>query len=506
MIPALLAAAPIALILVAMVLLKRSAAQAGMAGLALTFLLALTAFSFQDLPTAVPQSAGFVGSFAEAGYTALTILWIIFGALCLHQLQVVTDAVKTLREGVGALSADPRIVAILIAWFFAIFLEGAAGFGAPIALAAPFLVGFGFRPLQAVTIVLIGHCVGVSFGAVGTPLMAQVQISGFDGLAIGSQAAFAHLVLGTVMLFLTVRVVQQGALVEERDTTGPIWPWVLLAAPAFLVPMWVIATYVGPELPTMGGAVLGAALFIIALRLFHRPPENLQPPPAKELLRACAPYAIVIALILLTRLVPALQSALSAITWQWALYDETFKGSFAPLYHPGTLLLIGFFIGARIQGASKEQILEALKKATKMLLPVTVALFAMLAISRLMVHTGMIAALADAAALTGQFWPLLAPAVGVLGSFVTGSATASNILFTDFQIATATRLDFAALPLVGFQSFGAAVGNIICPHNIIAGCATVGLVGREGEVLRKTLPACLIYTTLGGLLALLLLS
>ena len=516
MLTALLAATPIALILIAMIFLKRSAAQAGLAGLVLTLLLALFHFSFQNLPDQAPLWHGVTGSLAEAGFTALTILWIIFGALCLHQLQVATNAIATLRDGIATLSDDPRIVAILIAWFFAIFLEGAAGFGAPIALAAPFLVGFGFRPLQAVTVVLIGHCVGVSFGAVGTPLMAQVGITGFDGRAIAAVTADFHLILGTVMLVLTLLVVSRDRLTADRPFRS-ILPWIAIAAPGFLVPMWLIARFVGPELPTMGGAVIGAFLFILALRLFHRVPDRasleqssddnddaLQRPSAGEILRACSPYAIVITLILLTRMIPALREPLSSITWSWELFG-TFKGSFAPLYHPGTLLVLGFFLGARAQGATRDQLLRALKAALKMLVPVTIALVAMLAISRLMVHAAMIEALAEAASQTGAIWPLLAPWVGVLGSFVTGSATASNILFTDFQVATAERLSLDPLRLVGVQGFGAAVGNIICPHNIIAGCATVGLMGREGEVLKRTLGACALYATLGGVMALILL-
>jgi lactate permease len=145
--------------------------------------------------------------------------------------------------------------------------------------------------------------------------------------------------------------------------------------------------------------------------------------------------------------------------------------------------------------------------ALRQLVPVTLALVAMLAISRVMVYAGMIDALAAAAALAaGAAWPFFAPFVGVLGTFVTGSATASNILFTDFQQATAQRLDAPVLPLLGAQGFGAAVGNIVCPHNVIAAGATVRLAGREGDVLRRTAPVAVLYALLGGLLALLVFS
>jgi lactate permease len=138
---------------------------------------------------------------------------------------------------------------------------------------------------------------------------------------------------------------------------------------------------------------------------------------------------------------------------------------------------------------------------------VTVALVAMLGLSRMMVHASMIDTLAVAAAdLAGSTWPLFASLVGVLGTFVTGSATASNILFTDFQQATAQTLDLPVAPLVGVQGFGAAIGNAICPHNIVAASATVSLTGREGEVLRSTLGVTIVYALLGGMIALVLVA
>ncbi len=175
----------------------------------------------------------------------------------------------------------------------------------------------------------------------------------------------------------------------------------------------------------------------------------------------------------------------------------------AVLYHPGTMLLFGFLAGALWQRAPREDVAHAVRSAARQLVPVTLALVAMLGLSRVMVYAGMIDALAvAAAAAAGGLWPLFSPFVGVLGTFVTGSATASNILFTDFQQATAERLGLSVAALLGAQGFGAAVGNIICPHNIIAAGATVSLAGREGEVLRRTLGVALLYAFLGGLLAL----
>lgn len=190
----------------------------------------------------------------------------------------------------------------------------------------------------------------------------------------------------------------------------------------------------------------------------------------------------------------------------WSAFGP-FGGSIQPLYHPGTLLFLAFLVGGRFQGAARTELLAALGRAGRRLVPVTMALAAMLILSRLMLHAGMIESLADVAAhRLGAVWPLVAPSVGALGTFVTGSATASNILFTSFQETTAQRLDLPVLAMLAAQGFGAAVGNIICPHNIVAGAAAVGMTGREGAVLRRTLPACLVYVAAGGLLLYLVLS
>jgi lactate permease len=181
-----------------------------------------------------------------------------------------------------------------------------------------------------------------------------------------------------------------------------------------------------------------------------------------------------------------------------------FAGRFEPFYHPGTLLFAGLGIGALLTGRGKA-LGPALGAALVRLMAVAAALGVMLALSRVMVHAGMIGTLAEAAAGTGALWPLLAPAVGVLGSFITGSATASNILFTDFQISAARTLGLPEAAMTAAQGVGAAVGNIVAPHNIIAGSATVGLTGREGDILRRTAAACLLYALAAGALTLLLL-
>jgi lactate permease len=534
-----LAAAPIIVVLGLMVGRRWAASRAGLVGAALALLIAVTAFGFgRDLPAGTTALGALGGTFGEAAFTSLTILWIVLPALAIHHLQVATGATDRLRVALAGLAADPRLLALLIGWFFALFVEGAAGFGASVALAAPFLVGVGYRPLDAVVVAMLGHAIGVSFGAIGTPIVPQVAATGLDGGDIAAATAQLHLLAGWLLLIVMMLVASRAMGMPAR---GTIWGWTALAGLAFLGPYWLIATYVGPELPTLGGALIGAGIFVVALRLAGRRgdpglllpdlplppgapmiersvdtaaqpergagPAGDTPPPAEaagaaDLLRAGAPYLVLIMLVLVTRLVPSVGEPLAAVQLTWTL-PGGFAGSFSPLTHPGTLLAAAFLLGALLQRVGAPAVRRALGTTVAQLGGVAIALVAMLSLARIMVHAGMTQSLAEAAAgAAGGAWPVLAPMVGVLGTFVTGSATASNVLFTDLQVATADALDLPLLPMVGAQGYGAAIGNVVCPHNIVAAGATVGLTGGEGDVLRRTLLPALGYALVGGVLVL----
>jgi lactate permease len=496
-----LAIVPILLIFILMIGRNWSAAAAGTAGLAAAVAIAIIAFgdgteTHEDLSPVFATA----GAFIEAMFLAGTVLWIIFPALCIFELQKRSGAFDTLKTGLSRLSDDRRITAILVAWFFALFIEGAAGFGTPVALAAPLLVSLGFAPVQAVALALIGHAAGVSFGAVGTPIFAQIAITGQEGLALASATALLHAMLAPILLVFLFRIAGEGA--PAHDTRGAAW--LGLAALCFLIPFFLIATFVGPELPTLGGALLGGMVFIAMLWRYSRGAriaayagERLD---STAIWRAAIPYLVLLVLILASRLITPLQQILREVIWDWTLFGK-FSGSVQPLYHPGSILLLGFVLGGLMQGRSLPEIGVAAVHAARRVLPAMFALVAMLGLARIMLHAGMITNLAEtAAAIFGPVWPLAAPAVGVLGSFITGSATASNILLTNFQETTARTLGLPTLQLAAAQGFGAAVGNIICPHNIIAGVATVGLHGREAEILRRTALACVCYAVAGGVL------
>jgi lactate permease len=507
---ALLALSPIVLLLALFLAARTSAVTAGLSGLAVAVVLALAVFGFPAAPQlGIAQS--FTGVFAEGLFISATILWILLPALSIHELQVRRGSLAVLT---GALSsAAPNLIhrTILIGWFFALFLEGAAGFGTPLALAAPMLVALGFSPVQAVAVALLGHAAGVAFGAAGTPVLAQSELTGVPQEDISRYTVLMIVPVAWILAIFVFRAARaEEGLKSGRTAHGILTP--ALSAVFFFVPFALVAVWIGPELPTLAGALLGGLAFIAYARRFDRPATPAPPFPAfgpqvptrTVLLRAAAPYLIVIGVILATRLSAPARDLAIGITLGWNLYG-TFSASMQPLYHPGTMLLLGFLAGGLIQGATLRDYVSAVARAAARLAPALIALIAMLSLSRLMLHAGMIATLADAAVDTlGPAWPILAPAVGALGSFVTGSATASNILFTNLQNDAAVSLGLPVLVMLAAQGAGAAIGNAICPHNIVAGAAAVGIAGREGEIMRRTLPVCVAFLTLAGLLTLLL--
>jgi len=505
---------PVTVVLVLMLAAQWSAARAGAIAAVIALVLALWAFDLGGADEPFGRVGGVVGVLAEAAFISATVIFIIGPALGIHHLQQRTGATQRLQDALSTLTPDPRVAALLIAWFFALFMEGAAGFGTPVALAAPFLVAAGFTPVMAVVAAMVGHAAGVSFGAVGTPVAAQVSITGLTGAEIAAATAPYHVALGWMLMAVVV------VTISRAETGERLWPWGVLAAVTFFVPFWMIATWIGPELPTLGGALVGAIAFVAVRLGVQRRRADDDPgdgagdgagdedsiddgEPDQErmsTLAAASPYLTLIVLVLITRLVPPVNDTLSDIRISWSMAGG-FSGSVQPLIHPALLLTIAVVTGAIIQRAGADHTRQAFWTATRQLAPVIVALLAMVTIARAMSQAGMTEELALAAAGTGAAWPLLSPVVGALGTFVTGSATASNILFTELQQETAIASDFDVPTLVGAQGFGAAVGNIVCPHNVVAAAATVGLAGQEGSILRRTFPTAAVYVLLGGVLA-----
>ncbi len=482
------------------------------------------------------------------------LLWIIFGAILLLNTLKHSGGISAIRSGFAQISPDRRIQVFLIAWLFGSFIEGASGFGTPAAVVAPLMVAVGFPALAAVTFGLIIQSTPVSFGAVGTPLIVGVQ-SGLNREAltgqlqgagssweyffhvITSEVAILHAICGTLIPLFLVLIMTRFFGRNRSWTEGlAILPFALFAAISFTIPYALSAVFLGAEFPSMIGGLVGLAFATLAARAgFLMPKDTWDFAPASEwpegwmgsvemkldeltsrkisLGLAWTPSILLALFLVISRTFPAVGSALKSVTFAATnIMGETgISGDFAPLFLPGGLLVIVCLITFFIHRMSVTQLSKAFGESTKTLLGAGFVLLFTVPMVRVMINSGvnskelvsMPLMVADWVAVeVGNIYPFFAPSVGALGAFLAGSNTVSNLMLSQFQYGVAEGLGISGALMVAGQSVGAAAGNMIAIHNVVAASATVGLLGREGLTMRMTIIPTIYYVTLAGTLLL----
>lgn len=480
------------------------------------------------------------------------LLWIIFGAILLLNTLKYSGGISAIRSGFAQISPDRRIQVFLIAWLFGSFIEGASGFGTPAAVVAPLMVAVGFPALAAVTFGLMIQSTPVSFGAVGTPLIVGVQ-SGLNREAltaqlqgvgssweqffhiITSEVAILHAICGTFMpLFLVVIMTRFFGRNRSWTEGLAILPFALLAAFSFTIPYVLSAVFLGAEFPSMIGGLVGLSLATFAARSgFLMPKDVWDFPPASQwpagwvgtvqikldeltskkipLVLAWTPYILLAIFLVVSRTVPAVGNALKSITFvaKDIMGETGIGGDFSPLFLPGGLLVIVCVITFFLHRMKGGQFAKAFGESTKTLLGAGFVLLFTVPMVRVMINSGvngndlvsMPLMVADwVATEVGNVYPFFAPSVGALGAFLAGSNTVSNLMLSQFQYGVAEGLGVSGALMVAGQSVGAAAGNMIAIHNVVAASATVGLLGREGTTLRMTIIPTIYYVVLAGTL------
>jgi lactate permease len=447
---------------------------------------------------------------------------------------------------------------IIIAWLFGSFIEGASGFGTPAVITVPLLVAIGFPAMAAVIAALIIQSTPSTFGAVGTPILIGID-AGLSGVprvqqqltelgltqaeyleAVGRWAGFFHFIVGTLIPLLLVMVITAGFGARKSIKPGlAIWKFALFAGLAFTVPYLLTALFLGPEFPTLIGGLVGLAIVVPAARRgFLVPPEPWDFPPSTQwpedwsgeeptpqanpishlsARQAWLPYVLLGFLLMLSRLefLPFRQW-LQSVVLSWSnIFGTEITASTQPLYLPPTIFIIVVAITFFLHHMQPSALRQALANAIPLLQKTTLALGAAVLMARVFINTGVNTAglasmpltLADGmSSLAGQTWPAFAPVVGTIGSFVAGSVTVSNMMFALFQFGVAVQIGVSTALVLGLQCVGASAGNMICVSNIVAAEATVGLIGREGLLIRKVLWPTLYYVGLAGVLGLLLVA
>ncbi len=491
--------------------------------------------------------------------TAVSVLIIVFGAiLILYTLQY-SGGMETIQYGMQQISADHRVQAIIIGYLFAAFIEGAAGFGTPAALAAPLLLSLGFPPLAAAVICLVFNSFPVSFGAVGTPiilglkyvqpLVKEAVAAGIPGLnfaspeqfnmVIGQWATIFHGVMAFILPIFMLGFITRFFGPNRSWSDGfKAWKFCVFAAVSFVVPYLVFAWLVGPEFPSLIGGLVGLGIVVLGAKNgFCLPAEtwtfgdhkNWDPEWTGEIsvadtkefkahmsqFKAWLPYVLIGLILVVTRIPEiGLKGMLAGVKIPFDagfLGHPEIKNAIAILYLPGTIpFVLVALLTIPLHGMSGSNASKAWKESiAKMKNPTIALLFAVALVSIFRLSgtnpnglASMPLELAKAVSgLVGNAWPMFASVVGGLGAFITGSNTVSDLLFAEFQWGVAQQLELPRQIIVAAQVVGGGAGNMVCIHNIVAACAVVGLSGMEGTILKRTVWPFLLYAAVVGIIA-----
>lgn len=535
----LLALLPIAVALILMSQLKVRPSWALLSAMGLTAILGCTVWHMTPLLAAAAMLQGALKS--------LDIILIIFGAILLLNILRASGALTALNGSFSCLSRDRRVQVVVIAWLFSGFIEGAAGFGAAAALAAPLLVGLGFPATSAVAVALICNTMPVPFGAVGTPaltcasaLSAALERAGAEPGAFMAQAvtqtAAIFAVAGSLLPLLAVAFMILTTSRERRlRSLLEIVPFCLLSGVAYALPWYLTARFLGPELPSMVGAAVGFVPVLAAIRTglliprhvwdFPAQPDDAtapaaapQPgdqPPAMGALKAWTPYAIIATLLVLTRLdaLPLKRLLLTAakVRLTSLLGQDGLDFAWAPLNNPGLMPFVIVALGAALWfGLRGRDIARLAAQSERQIRSSAIAIAASVAMVQVMVFSagadadmpGMLTAVAQtASSLMGQAYPVISPVIGVLGTFFAGSCTVSGILFVTIQYDTARLLGLPETTMVALQLVGGGIGSMIRVSGVVAACATVNAAGKEASLILRCCLPTLVLTLLALLAA-----
>jgi lactate permease len=485
----------------------------------------------------------------EGVMIAVSILWIIFGAITLLNTLSASGAIHTIRNGFMKITPDRRIQAIIIAFMFGAFIEGAAGFGTPAAIAAPILVALGFPPLAAVVLSLVSNSTPVTFAAVGTPLLIGVgqglnegpslapAVKDFIGpmtleqylREIGQTVSIFDLLIGTFIPFIIVIILTRFFGKNRSWTEGlKVWKFALTAGLSYTVPALLIANTLGPDFPSLFGGLIGLSIVVTLAKKgifvpietwdfenspFDRQSQQEKNDPSKEmsLLMAWFPYVLVAVFLVLTRL-----NALPFKNWLTSvkvgitdILGTGISSTFEPLYLPGTIFIVVVLITAFLHKMEWKTVGITFKRSLLTMIGSTIALGTALPMVRIFINSGVNSANLmsmpmELATLisnkVGTAWPLVAPFIGTLGSFISGSATFSNMMFSLFQFSVAEQINVNPTIILSQQMLGANAGNMVCVLNVVAAASVVGLLGKEGQIIRMTLGPMLYFVIMAGII------
>ncbi|WP_280190264.1 L-lactate permease [Delftia sp. PS-11] len=526
-ISALVALIPIIFFFLALTKFRLKGYQAGTVTVALALGVALL---FYKMPVSAALASAVYGFF----YGLWPIAWIIVAAVFLYKISVKTGQFDVIRASILSVTPDQRLQLILVGFCFGAFLEGAAGFGAPVAITAALLVGLGFKPLYAAGLCLIANTAPVAFGAMGIPIIVAGQVSGVDAFAIGQMAGRQLPFMTVLVLFWLMAIMDGWRGVKET------WPAVLVGGGSFAIMQFLTANYIGPELPDITSAIVALVVLTAFLkvwqpkRIFRFETEGSKsaapasaahsgaPLTAGAVIKAWSPFIILTAMVtiwsikpfkalfaaggplastvinipvpFLHNLVEKAPPVVAAATPYGAVY------TFNWLLATGTAILIAALITITFTRLSPAKAAATLGETFRELAVPIYSIGMVLAFAFVANYSGLSATLALALAHTGQAFTFFSPFLGWIGVFLTGSDTSANALFAALQATTAQQLGLPQVLTVAANTTGGVTGKMISPQSIAIACAAVGLAGRESDLFRFTVKHSLIFAVIIGVI------
>lgn len=507
---------PIVFFFVALTMLKMKGYVAGFITLLLSVLVAVFAYG---MPAGMALSAAAFG-FA---YGLWPIAWIIVTAVFLYKITVKTGQFDIIRASVVSITEDQRLQVILVGFCFGAFLEGAAGFGAPVAITAALLVGLGFNPLYAAGLCLIANTAPVAFGAMGIPIIVAGQVSGLEAYEIGQIAGRQLPVLAVIVPFWLV------AMMDGMRGIKQTWPALLVAGVSFAAAQFITANFIGPELPDITSALVSLAALALFLKKWQpaeiftfqgmKKPESGKAGEytAGQIFKAWSPFAILTVCVSLWSLKPLKKffDDISQFEIQWpGLHNLVMKAApivaepapYAAVYKlnllsaVGTAILLAAIITIILLRMKPSEAVATFVETLRELSLSILAIGLVLGFAFVANYSGLSSTLALVLTGTGVAFPFFSAFLGWLGVFLTGSDTSSNALFGSLQASTANQLGISPELAVATNATGGVTGKMISPQSIAVACAAVGLNGKESDLFRFTVKHSLIFCAFIGLL------
>lgn len=498
------ATVPIVLLILLLGFFKMSGDKSALITLIVTILIAISVFNFAIRDIGLSVIYGTLKA-------VFPILIIIIMAIFSYNVLVLTGKMEIIKGQFTSISSDKSLQVLLLTWGFGGLLEGMAGFGTAVAIPAAILISLGFKPVFSAVASLIANSVATAFGAVGTPVKVLAEQAGVSDIQILS----SHVVLQLSPLMILIPFI----LVFMTDPSIKALPKnifiSILVGGISLIVQYFSAIHMGAETPAIMGSLSSIVTIIIYARVTSPERKNNEPKKGSGLtitdtLTAWSVYGIILALVILTSPLLPLRNILEPLlvsTFKFNITDmvsgvevtRTVKAAW--LIDTGVLLFLGSIIGGLIQGAGITQLTSLLWKVIKQQKKTIITVCCLIALSSIMDFSGMVYILGIALAkATGSLYPLFAPSIGCVGTFLTGSDTSSNILFGKLQANVANNVGIEPSWLAAANTAGATGGKIISPQSIAVATSACGQQGKEGEIMKRALPFALLYIVLTGLI------